>query len=150
MKKWWELNITSEENDLFNILARNPDFTWRSVPSLVSELNWAEDRLLKIVDRHVKSKMILIKKNQKGDTCLAYWERVGTKEEIENLEIEERAKKLASNIKASPGGAGTGNHGGGASTGNRIANAAQGIAGALQGIAANIPVANPISNPPTP
>jgi len=74
--KWWMLDLTNDEREFFQILARNPDYAWRSIESLMKELNWTIEKFVKVVQKHVNSKLVLMKIDKKGQKQMAYWERV--------------------------------------------------------------------------
>jgi len=74
--KWWMLDLTNDEREFFQILARNPDYAWRSIESLMKELNWTIEKFVKVVQKHVNSKLVLMKVDKKGQKQMAYWERI--------------------------------------------------------------------------
>lgn len=74
--KWWEVARTQDESDLFNILARDPDFTWREGSTLAKTLGWSSEKLEKVMIPYLDKNMILIRKGKTGNVLFAYWERV--------------------------------------------------------------------------
>jgi len=74
-KKWWEVAATQDELDLFNLLARNPKYDWRSVDSVLKKLQWTPEKFQQVASPFFRTK-IIIEKNSKKGFLIGYWERV--------------------------------------------------------------------------
>lgn len=77
-RKWWQIpNLPEDDKDLFLTLARNPEYKWRGVRNLCSELGWSHQKFEDIVFHHIKNTgMIVVRKTKKGEKQIAYWENV--------------------------------------------------------------------------
>ena len=76
LPKWWMLNLTNDERDFFQTLARHPNYAWRSIESLMKDLNWTVEKFAAVAQKHVNSKLVLMKIDKKGQKRMAYWERI--------------------------------------------------------------------------
>ena len=75
-KKWWEINLSQDEQRLFEYIARDPRFSWRTVKSVCSNFNWEFEYIEDLIQPFLKSKMILLKANRQGEPIIGYWEIV--------------------------------------------------------------------------
>lgn len=79
-KKWWEIATTQDELDLFNLLARDPQYEWRNIESVLTKLSWTPEKFLQVASPFLKRR-IIVKKNSKKGFLIGYWERVDDKNE---------------------------------------------------------------------
>jgi hypothetical protein len=89
-RKWWEIASCHEEYSLFNELARNPEYTWRTTSGLATVLGWTEEKLQSIMKKFITQNIILIKSAKDGSSQkVAYWERTkeGKQEKEDNSEL---------------------------------------------------------------
>lgn len=77
-KSWWEVVSPNNEveSKFFKELARNPEYTWRTLDSLSKKLNIDIKRVGSIAQKYIDKDMIKHKLNNNGVDCVAYWERI--------------------------------------------------------------------------
>lgn len=87
LKPWWQLNLDSDETRLFQVLARNPDYIWRSQEGLLKSLGWSDKKFMNTAQRFLSAGMILTRTNdKKGTMQYAYWENVKSKDKKQSAE----------------------------------------------------------------
>lgn len=84
-KKWWEFTVTEDESKVFKLLARNPNYKWRSINSILKKLSWTPEKLESVIQPYLNNKMILLLRNDNA-MFLGYWEIVDVKGKLAEQE----------------------------------------------------------------
>ena len=63
-----------EEAKFFKVLARNPQYKWRSTSAIAKEAKLSKQRCEEIISKYVKVGVVI--QSKKNETNWAYWERV--------------------------------------------------------------------------
>lgn len=63
-----------DEAKFFKVLARNPQYKWRSTSAIAKESGLSKQRCEEIVSKYVKLGVVI--KSAKNENSWAYWERV--------------------------------------------------------------------------
>jgi len=101
-RKWWELNLTNDEREFFESLARNPSYVWRNVRRFAKELGWDMNKLSSIAQVHVNNKLVLVKTDKRGEKNIAYWERVEPIRKSAKKKLSQKRHSKMGNTLSSP------------------------------------------------
>ena len=92
IKKWWEVFSGNEENNFFVALARNPNFTWRTIDKLAKNAGLSIARAEEIAEKYVLAGQVV--QSQKDPTKFAYFENISKKAPKDSISSENKKKRV--------------------------------------------------------